>query len=140
MSSQGELEVGSQAGLKRLLHLDDLAIVSACLRRVLRGEWDVVSFQDKQRGLELLRSGEPFDLVVTDLNSPGLSGAAFLEQLRGTPLSCLDRLGRRVQSRPVGIFSASLRAGTRDVLAVQGALAKPQDAETLRAALRLWAR
>ena len=62
----------------RILVVDDEEDMRAVLRRVLR-EHDVVAVGDGRPALELLRSGERFDLILSDLMMPGMSGQRFHE-------------------------------------------------------------
>jgi len=79
----------------RILIVDDDAAMRRALTEVLgRGGFEVDQAPNGQIGLERL-SGEPFDLVVSDLRMPGLGGLNLLRELR-----------RRYPSIPVILITA----------------------------------
>ncbi len=70
--------------MKHILFVDDELNVLDGLRRMLRGmrhEWDMVFAQSGDEALKLL-SEAPFDVVVTDMRMPGMSGAELLQEIR----------------------------------------------------------
>lgn len=74
--------------MRRLLLLDDEDNVLQALRRALRQgfagqELVIETFTDPEQAL--LRSGvAAFDVVVSDLRMPGISGIDFLKMIKGT--------------------------------------------------------
>ncbi|MBW3630128.1 MAG: sigma-54 dependent transcriptional regulator [Gemmatimonadetes bacterium] len=67
-----------------ILLVDDDASFRGILAEVLSGhEYRVTASPDAYHALEVLQS-EPVDLVVTDLDMPGLKGDALLAQIRST--------------------------------------------------------
>ncbi len=68
----------------RLVFVDDDIQVLEGLRRMLFGRRDIWSMQFFCDPHEALRAidEEPADLVVSDLQMPGMDGAALLEQVR----------------------------------------------------------
>ncbi len=83
--SQSHLVVSKQASKSRLLLVEDDPFLSVLLARWLQGDptLDVVVAQDGQEGLRLLQS-QPFDILVTDINLPGVSGLELATQSRAT--------------------------------------------------------
>jgi len=75
-------QMGADAA-KRILLVDDDEVVLLVLRDSLAvlGDYDVVTAPSAQDGLGALEKQE-FDLVITDLHLPGLSGVEFTEELR----------------------------------------------------------
>jgi HD-like signal output (HDOD) protein len=68
----------------RILFVDDEQRILAGIKRVLyarRHEWHVELVSDPLRAVELL-AGERFDVVVSDMRMPGMSGAEFLEVVK----------------------------------------------------------
>ncbi|MEO8904615.1 MAG: ATP-binding protein [Polyangiaceae bacterium] len=63
-----------------VLVVDDEFAVGDLLRRVLR-EHDVTVFTRARQALELLGSGAQFDVILSDLMMPEMSGMEFFEQL-----------------------------------------------------------
>lgn len=69
---------------QRILFVDDEVIVLDSLRRVLRGErerWEIVFESDPLTAIELVRS-DHFDVVVSDLRMPGMTGIEMIEKIR----------------------------------------------------------
>ena len=67
--------------MPKILVVDDEAANRVTLERILRREgWEVVQAPDGRQALELVRT-QGADVVVSDLNMPGMSG---LELLRAT--------------------------------------------------------
>ena len=113
----------------RVLFVDDEANILSGLRRMLRASrepWEVCFAEDGQQALALL-AAEPFDVVVSDMRMPGISGAKLLEQVRqanpGTARIVLS--GHADQE---GVVAAAGPA--------QQYLAKPCDPEALVRAVR----
>ena len=67
----------------RVLVIDDDQMLRNLLEALLPMDGcEVVSAEGGDEALRLLQSGASFDLVLTDLNMPGLEGAALAEALR----------------------------------------------------------
>ena len=86
--------------MSRLLIVDDHAIVRSGIRRLL-GEREDVQVVEASSGEEAMSlvSGEPVDLIVLDLNLPGLGG-----------LELLRRLTRMAPKTPILVFSQHAEA------------------------------
>ena len=70
----------SSAG--RVLLVEDGDLVRALVREVLeRGGFSVLEAAGPAEALELARSDDPIDLLVTDLVLPGMSGTALVERI-----------------------------------------------------------
>lgn len=69
--------------MKRIMVVDDEAVVREGIKRVLEGteEFQVETCSSGQLALEKLLD-EDFDLVITDLKMPGMSGMEVLQALR----------------------------------------------------------
>jgi CheY-like chemotaxis protein len=100
---------------KRLLIVDD----NDTNRRILTLQvkaWGILARDTAapQTALEWLRRGDPFDLVITDLQMPGMDGivlATAIRQLRDArslPLVLFSSLGGREAGVTPGLFDASL--------------------------------
>ncbi len=71
-------------GVLRILIVDDHVLVREGLLRVLGGApeaWQVAEAGDGLQALDRLRH-EAFDLVITDLSMPGISGLEFIHRVR----------------------------------------------------------
>jgi len=62
----------------RVLFVDDDTLLLNAAKRVLRKDLDLHVACGAQEGLALLRDAEPFAVLVSDQNMPGMKGAAFL--------------------------------------------------------------
>ncbi len=67
---------------KTILILDDSASMRATVSIALGGAgYDVVEAKDGAEGLTKL-SGQRFNLIISDLNMPGMDGITFLKKLK----------------------------------------------------------
>jgi EAL domain-containing protein (putative c-di-GMP-specific phosphodiesterase class I) len=66
----------------RILLVDDEPAILAGLRRLLRGEFEIVTATGAAAGLELLERQGPFAAVVSDMRMPVMDGARFLARAR----------------------------------------------------------
>jgi len=115
----------------RALVVDDSAVIRKLVCEVLDEEG--FSCEEAENGLEGIKYTlrEPFNLIVTDINMPGLDGLKFIQRIRASAK------GRRV---PVIVLSS--RRDERAVLqardlAVQGFVLKPVSPEALRDRVRI---
>ena len=68
--------------MPRILVIDDDAAIRELLRFVLEGEgYEVIEAADGAEGLQRYQAA-PTDLVITDLQMPGMDGLELLEALR----------------------------------------------------------
>ena len=75
------------------LVVDDEHVVRMVLRRYLdRQGWTVLEAETAERALELLASDATPDIVLCDLNLPGLSGAALCRRITELRPSLASRL------------------------------------------------
>ncbi len=98
-------------------NLSNLQVMKTILER-LRPHWHYLSARDGQNGLRLAREHLP-DLILLDLQLPGLKGDAVLEELRAEP---------NMKRLPVLMLSADATAHSRERLLALGAteyLSKP---------------
>ena len=76
-------EMGS-AALRKVLLVDDSPFFRNLLVPVLKSAgFEVVTVSGAPEALGLLRSGERFDVLLTDLDMPGMSGFDLAEAVRG---------------------------------------------------------
>lgn len=67
--------------MARILLIDDEQMVRETLIRLLeQGGHEVASAENGERGLQLAREGD-YELVVTDINMPGVDGLATIDGL-----------------------------------------------------------
>ena len=110
----------------RILVVDDSRSVRTLLERLL-GEWgcEVTVAAEGQEALIQLNLGTAFDLIVTDLEMPGINGLELLRRLSQDP---------RWQAVPSLVLSSSSRHGIQDEVAALGArrfMGKPFEANQL---------
>lgn len=68
--------------LPRVLCVDDEPNVLAAIERNLFGEFEVVVAPGGEAGLDAVRWGEPFAVIISDMRMPGMDGATFLSKVR----------------------------------------------------------
>jgi DNA-binding NtrC family response regulator len=68
----------------RILYVDDELPLLELMRRVLnRAHYEVITFTDPREALQELQANtRDFDVLLTDVNMPGLSGFALIEEAR----------------------------------------------------------
>jgi two-component system chemotaxis response regulator CheY len=115
-----------------VLLIDDSPAIRKMIRRVL----DISGFplgrcHEASNGGDALATleQEPIDLILTDINMPGMDGETFVRQMRERP----EWAGLPVVV--ISTDSTSLRRERLEQLGVQGYLAKPFTPERLRAEL-----
>lgn len=64
---------------RRILVVDDERSILRTTRRVLEANHDVVTTEDAREALSLIAAGENFDLVLSDVAMPHLSGKGLYE-------------------------------------------------------------
>ncbi|MBM3530531.1 MAG: hybrid sensor histidine kinase/response regulator [Alphaproteobacteria bacterium] len=77
-------DIGSGPSERSLLFVDDSAFFRNMLAPVLKAAgYDVTVVGRAEDALEMLRSGRNFDVLVTDVDMPGMDGFALAEAVRG---------------------------------------------------------
>lgn len=115
-------------GLPRILLVDDSQFSLSQLAKALGSEFEIATANNGAEGLATLER-DHFDVVITDLLMPHISGLAFLGQVR-----------QRHPQVKVIVSSADIQDGTASKARALGASAfvpKPVDAEELRRVIRL---
>jgi CheY-like chemotaxis protein len=90
----------------RILVVDDEAMLLKSAARMLSPPHAVVTVQEAARALEMIRSGEQFDVILCDLMMPQMTGMELFEALK--PL--LPDLERRAVFLTGGAFTPGARA------------------------------
>lgn len=73
--------VAEKAAKKRLLVVDDEAIIRQVFKDLMTRECDVVEAETAEEAIALLQQ-TPFDLIISDKNLPGLSGLDLAQEAR----------------------------------------------------------
>ena len=69
---------------KRILFVEDDPLMIQLFVMMMDGEsarWEVATAEDGARALQLMEAS-PFDVVVSDMNMPGMSGAEFIAEVK----------------------------------------------------------
>jgi CheY-like chemotaxis protein len=66
----------------RILCVDDEPRVLQALRQVLFKSFEITAAPSGEAALAILDSGEPFEVVVSDMQMPHMNGASFLAEVR----------------------------------------------------------
>jgi CheY-like chemotaxis protein len=69
------------AAVPRILCVDDEPAILAMLQRALGSQYEVLTQGDPQAALAMVQHGR-FAVVISDMKMPGMSGEAFLEQVK----------------------------------------------------------
>ncbi|MFS2222080.1 response regulator [Pantoea sp. B65] len=72
----------TETALPRVLCVDDEPNVLAAMERNLFGEFEVVVANGGEAGLDAIRHGERFAVIMSDMRMPGMDGATFLAKVR----------------------------------------------------------
>jgi PAS domain S-box-containing protein len=111
----------------RVLIVDDEASVLAALHRALAARHEVVVLQSARSALELLASDASWDVILTDVSMPELSGLDLREAIAAKDA----QLAERVVFMTGGAYEPSVRAALEALPNKQ--LDKPFDVGVLRA-------
>jgi EAL domain-containing protein (putative c-di-GMP-specific phosphodiesterase class I) len=126
-----------QLGQPNILLLDDDPFMLGMQSRMLQsmGYPKVSTAGSAEAALAILQGGTPIDVVVCDLNMPGIDGIEFLQMLDASPFCgkviLLSGEGARIMNTVQKLLS-----GGR--LVILGALEKPAGRPALRALLDCW--
>ena len=81
-----------QAPRGRILVVDDEPLLAEAIRRMLANEHDVVMSTSARMALTMLTRGEHFDLILSDLMMPDMTGMELYERLRTSLPQLLSRV------------------------------------------------
>lgn len=97
---------------KTILAVDDSVTMLQTISLSLEKEgYKVVTAGDGVEGLNVLKGGEKFDVIITDVNMPNMDGIAFtaearkLEQYKFTPIIVLtteSQVGKKEDGKQAG--------------------------------------
>ena len=114
----------------RVMAVDDEPRVLEMLARVLRRDHEVVAVSCGDAALAQIRGGASFDVIISDVMMPNMTGLELLDEL----VAIAPAQARRMLFLSGGVFTAETRARLDELGAVQ--LEKPVSAEQLRDAVR----
>jgi len=71
--------------MRRILAIDDEEQILNCIKRVMTHfGYDVMLASDGAEGMEILSNGHRFDVVLTDIGMPIVSGHSVAEHIRNS--------------------------------------------------------
>jgi EAL domain-containing protein (putative c-di-GMP-specific phosphodiesterase class I)/ActR/RegA family two-component response regulator len=141
--NEGSISTDSTAVAPRprrpaILMVDDDPFLLGLQARLLRamGYGDIATAADAEAALALVQSGsDHVDVVICDLNMPGMDGIEFLQRLNGRGSRCSVVLLSGEGARILHTVQKLLGGGR---LVILGALEKPAGRDALRAVLDCW--
>jgi CheY-like chemotaxis protein len=89
----------------RVLVIDDEPRVTQAITRILCREHEVTVVDRASAALELLQSGARFDVILCDINMPGMSGAELFRELE----QLIPEVAARVVFLTAGVATAPVR-------------------------------
>ncbi|MDR1046492.1 MAG: response regulator [Treponema sp.] len=111
-------------GNKVILAIDDNPAILAVIRSILKDQYDVLISKSAPMAMNILKT-EKADLILLDIEMPGMSGFEFLHEIRKNP---------KCMKIPVLIVSSHAEDEFRkhaESCGAQGLVSKPVDAELL---------
>jgi CheY-like chemotaxis protein len=113
----------------RILVVDDEVLVGNVLARTLRADHDVLVVTSARQALEILAAGERFDVVLTDLLMPEMTGMDLYDAIESRDASLVKRM--------VFLTGGAFTPAARDFLARKQVvfIEKPFEVAALRAVL-----
>jgi two-component system NtrC family sensor kinase len=128
--SAPKLELPKAHRRGRVLVVDDEEMIGTSIRRTLSSDHDVVAVTRAADALALLSAGETFDVVISDLMMPEMTGMDLHE--------AISRRWPEIAGRMVFLTGGAFTARARDFLerAQNRRVDKPFDAVLLRALMR----
>jgi PAS domain S-box-containing protein len=114
----------------RILVIDDDPMVAAVVRRTLSQDHEIVTCNLSEHALELLRSGDRFDVILCDVMMPNMTGVDFWRELE----SFAPHETGRIVFLTGGAFATQARQFLDSVPNLH--IEKPFMPETLRAIVR----
>jgi two-component system, chemotaxis family, chemotaxis protein CheY len=115
-----------------ILLVDDSATVRSLVKVFLMGhDFEYLEAEGGEHGLEILRTRVP-DIVIADLNMPGIDGLSFLKRLRA-------HTRPEIRSLPIVLFTSDKSHDMRERALQAGAsefVRKPVSSSALNEALQ----
>ena len=115
-----------------ILIVDDRIEIAKVISLYLRDEFNTIHFDNVVSAMHHLQNAHLPDLIITDVNMPGLDGFAFLKQLKASEL---------FRSIPVFVLSGIENSSDQIRLLEMGAadfIQKPFNPEALKVRIKKW--
>lgn len=68
--------------LKNLLYVDDEAMNLFLFENLLSGNFNITTANTPDKGLEILKKNDSFDIVISDMKMPGMNGIEFINKAK----------------------------------------------------------
>jgi CheY-like chemotaxis protein len=110
--------------------VDDEPMIGKSIQRALRSEHEVVYLDNAAAACALLRSGERFDLIISDLMMPQMTGMELYE--------AIVAIDPRQAERVVFLTGGAFTPGARDFMdrVPNRRIEKPFETQALRSLIR----
>jgi two-component system, chemotaxis family, sensor kinase CheA len=111
-------ELNARAVMQRLLLVDDSAFFRGMLPPVLQvAGYEVATAASAQDALALLKAGQRFDVILSDLEMPGMSGLQFAQALRAEARTAQTPMIALSSHAAPAVVDEARQAGYRDLVA-----------------------
>jgi two-component system, chemotaxis family, chemotaxis protein CheY len=112
--------------VKTIMLVDDSATILLSISNILgKAGYGVEKAPNAEAGLAKFKSGAKIDLLITDLNMPGMNGIDFIKEVRKLPqykfmpilfLTTESQQSRRVEAKAAGASGWLVKPATADEL------------------------
>ncbi|MCX7897872.1 MAG: response regulator [Rhodocyclaceae bacterium] len=112
--------------MKTILLVDDSATILLSISNILtKAGYAVEKASTAEQGLSLFKSGAKIDLLITDLNMPGMNGIDFIKEVRKLPqykfmpilfLTTESQQAKRAEAKAAGATGWLVKPATADEL------------------------
>jgi two-component system, chemotaxis family, chemotaxis protein CheY len=112
--------------VKTIMLVDDSATILLSISNILgKAGYGVEKAANAEAGLAKFKSGAKIDLLITDLNMPGMNGIDFIKEVRKLPaykfmpilfLTTESQQSRRVEAKAAGASGWLVKPATADEL------------------------
>ena len=112
--------------MKTILLVDDSATILLSISAILtKAGYGVEKAANAQEGMIKFQSGKKIDLLITDLNMPGMNGIDFIKEVRKLPaykfmpilfLTTESQQARKAEAKAAGASGWLVKPATADEL------------------------
>ena len=112
--------------MSTIMLVDDSATILLSISNILtKADYAVEKAGNAAEGLAKFKGGTKVDLLITDLNMPGMNGIEFIKEVRGLPdykfmpilfLTTESQQARRMEAKAAGASGWLVKPATADEL------------------------